>query len=85
MLKRPRLIPCLLLLDGGLVKTTQFKRPNYLGDPINTVKLFSEMGVDELCIQASRLPVVRPSSPSANWNIKPWKHNVFRVFSFVLV
>ena len=51
MLKRPRLIPCLLLLDGGLVKTTQFKRPNYLGDPINTVKLFSEMGVDELCIQ----------------------------------
>lgn len=51
MLKRPRLIPCLLLLDGGLVKTTRFKDPNYLGDPINTVKLFSEMGVDELCIQ----------------------------------
>lgn len=51
MLKRPRLIPCLLLLDGGLVKTTRFREPNYLGDPINTVKLFSEMGVDELCIQ----------------------------------
>ncbi|MDD5898022.1 MAG: AglZ/HisF2 family acetamidino modification protein [Clostridia bacterium] len=51
MLRRPRLIPCLLLLDGGLVKTTRFRQPNYLGDPINTVRLFSEMGVDELCIQ----------------------------------
>ena len=51
MLKRPRLIPCLLMLDGGLVKTIRFKKPDYLGDPINTVKLFSEMGVDELCIQ----------------------------------
>ncbi len=51
MYHRPRLIPCLLLSDGGLVKTTRFKDPNYLGDPINAVKIFSEKCVDELCIQ----------------------------------
>ena len=42
MYHRPRLIPCLLLSDGGLVKTVRFKDPNYLGDPINAVKIFSE-------------------------------------------
>lgn len=51
MLRRPRLIPCLLLSDGNLVKTIKFKDPNYLGDPINAVKIFSEKCVDELCIQ----------------------------------
>lgn len=50
MYKRPRVIPCLLLVDGGLVKTTKFKKPNYLGDPINAVKIFNEKQVDELCI-----------------------------------
>lgn len=58
MYHRPRLIPCLLLSEGGLVKTTRFKEPNYLGDPINAVKIFSEKCVDELCvqdIQASRM------------------------------
>lgn len=51
MYHRPRLIPCLLLSDGGLVKTVRFKDPNYLGDPINAVKIFSEKCVDELCVQ----------------------------------
>lgn len=51
MYHRPRLIPCLLLSDGGLVKTTRFRDPRYLGDPINAVKIFSEKCVDELCIQ----------------------------------
>lgn len=51
MFHRPRLIPCLLLSDGSLVKTVQFKEPTYLGDPINAVKIFSEKCVDELCIQ----------------------------------
>lgn len=51
MYHRPRLIPCLLLSDGNLVKTTRFKEPNYLGDPINAVKIFSEKCVDELCVQ----------------------------------
>ncbi|MEA4927690.1 MAG: AglZ/HisF2 family acetamidino modification protein [Candidatus Limiplasma sp.] len=51
MYHRPRLIPCLLLSDGNLVKTRKFKDPVYLGDPINAVKIFSEKCVDELCIQ----------------------------------
>ena len=51
MFHRPRLIPCLLLSDGNLVKTRKFKEPTYLGDPINAVKIFSEKCVDELCIQ----------------------------------
>ena len=42
MYHRPRLIPCLLLSDGNLVKTRKFKDPVYLGDPINAVKIFSE-------------------------------------------
>jgi len=51
MFHRPRLIPCLLLSDGNLVKTRKFKDPTYLGDPINAVKIFSEKCVDELCVQ----------------------------------
>jgi cyclase len=40
-----------LLLHGqGLVKTIRFQEPRYLGDPINTVKIFNDKGVDELCI-----------------------------------
>lgn len=44
----PRVIPCLLLRNGGLVKTVNFKDPKYLGDPINIVKIFNEKEVDEL-------------------------------------
>ena len=43
-----RVIPCLLLKGTGLVKTTQFKNPKYVGDPINTVRIFNEKEVDEL-------------------------------------
>jgi len=43
-----RVIPCLLLLDRGLVKTIRFKNPTYIGDPINAVKIFNEKEVDEL-------------------------------------
>ena len=50
MFQRPRLIPCLLLQGNGLVKTIRFRDGKYLGDPINTVKIFNEKGVDELCI-----------------------------------
>lgn len=50
MFYRPRLIPCLLLKEQGLVKTTKFSNPRYLGDPINAVKIFNGKGVDELCI-----------------------------------
>jgi Imidazoleglycerol-phosphate synthase len=44
----PRVIPCLLLYNAGLVKTVNFKDPKYLGDPINIVKIFNEKEVDEL-------------------------------------
>ena len=47
---RSRLIVSLLLKDGGLVKTVKFKEPRYLGDPINTVRIFNEKEVDELAI-----------------------------------
>ncbi len=45
---RPRLIPVLLLDDKVLVKTIQFKKPNYIGDPINAVKIFNDLEADEL-------------------------------------
>jgi cyclase len=45
---RSRIIPCLLMHDGGLVKTRQFTDPKYLGDPLNAVKIFNEKEVDEL-------------------------------------
>jgi cyclase len=47
---RPRIIPCLLLQDGGLVKTVRFSDPKYVGDPINAVKIFNEKEVDELIV-----------------------------------
>lgn len=50
MYYRPRLIPCLSIKDRGLVKTIKFSNPRYLGDPINTVKIFNGKAVDELCI-----------------------------------
>ncbi len=46
----PRVIPCLLISDRSLVKTTQFKSPSYVGDPINAVKIFNDKEVDELII-----------------------------------
>jgi cyclase len=54
----PRIIPCLLIHNHGLVKTVKFKDPKYVGDPINAVKIFNEKEVDELIvldIDASRL------------------------------
>lgn len=45
---RSRIIPCLLLHQGGLVKTRRFKEPKYVGDPLNAVKIFNEKEVDEL-------------------------------------
>ena len=46
----PRIIPCLLVKNKGLVKTRKFKDPKYIGDPINTVKIFNEKEVDELVV-----------------------------------
>lgn len=47
---RPRIIPCLLIKDSGLVKSVQFKDYKYVGDPINAVKIFNEKEVDEIII-----------------------------------
>jgi cyclase len=47
---RPRIIPCLLVHKGGLVKTQAFKAPKYVGDPINAVKIFNEKECDELIV-----------------------------------
>jgi imidazole glycerol phosphate synthase subunit HisF len=47
---RPRIIPCLLIKDGGLVKSVQFKNYKYIGDPINAVRIFNEKESDELMV-----------------------------------
>lgn len=47
---RPRIIPCLLIHKGGLVKTVQFGSPKYVGDPLNAVRIFNEKEVDELMV-----------------------------------
>ncbi|MGL4765678.1 MAG: AglZ/HisF2 family acetamidino modification protein [Aeromonas sp.] len=47
---RARIIPCLLVHDGGLVKTQKFKDAKYVGDPINAVKIFNEKEADELMV-----------------------------------
>ena len=47
---RPRVIPCLLIHENGLVKTVKFRDPKYVGDPINAVRIFNEKQVDELIV-----------------------------------
>jgi cyclase len=46
----PRIIPCLLVKNNGLVKTVKFGSPKYVGDPINAVRIFNEKEVDELMV-----------------------------------
>jgi len=48
--KRIRIIPVLLLHKGGLVKSIRFKNYQYVGDPINAVKIFNEKEVDEIIV-----------------------------------
>lgn len=47
---RVRVVPVLLLRRGDLVKTVQFKKPTYIGDPINAVRIFNDKRVDELIL-----------------------------------
>jgi cyclase len=47
---RPRIISCLLVHQGRLVKTQCFKDPKYVGNPINAVRIFNEKEVDELMV-----------------------------------
>jgi cyclase len=46
----PRIIPVLLIDNGKLVKSIAFNKLNYIGDPLNAVKIFNEYEVDELMI-----------------------------------
>jgi cyclase len=46
----PRVIPCLLLEGGGLVKTVKFRDPRYVGDPINAVRIFNDKQADEIAV-----------------------------------
>ncbi len=54
---RTRVIPCLQLIDESLVKTVKFDKYGYIGDPINTVRIFNELEVDELCFLDIRASV----------------------------
>ncbi len=47
---KSRVIPFLLLHKGALYKTINFKSHKYIGDPINAVRIFNEMCVDELVL-----------------------------------
>jgi cyclase len=47
---RPRIIPVLLLKNSALVKSIQFKNHNYIGDPINAVRIFNDLKADELIL-----------------------------------
>lgn len=49
-MKRVRVIPVLLLSQGGMVKPKGFGKARYLGDPINAVKIFNEKMADELIL-----------------------------------
>jgi cyclase len=46
----PRVIPCLLVDDEAMVKTTRFGEPRYLGDPVNVINLFNRFEVDEIVL-----------------------------------
>ncbi len=45
-----RVMPILLLSKGGLVKTSRFSNPSYIGDPINAIRIFNDKEVDELVL-----------------------------------
>lgn len=45
---KTRVIPCLLLKNGALVKTIRFQNPDYVGDPSNAIRIYNEKEVDEL-------------------------------------
>jgi cyclase len=49
-MRRIRVIPILLIQNGGVVKSVNFKNHNYIGDPINAVKIFNDKEVDEIAI-----------------------------------
>tara|TARA_B110001450_G_scaffold256874_1_gene289213 strand:+ start:115 stop:867 length:753 start_codon:yes stop_codon:yes gene_type:complete len=58
-----RLIPIFLIDDNGqLVKTRKFKKRKYIGDPIVALRLFNDLGADEVTILYIGDGSSRPSS-----------------------
>ena len=49
-MNHPRLIPCLLLKQGVIVRSQLFKVHQVIGNPMSTVKRLSDWNVDELII-----------------------------------
>jgi len=49
-MRRYRVIPVLMLHQGGLYKSVNFKKHRYVGDPINAVRIFNDKEVDEMII-----------------------------------
>ena len=49
-MRRTRVIPVLLIHKKGVYKTTKFKEPTYIGDPINAIRLFNDLEADEIII-----------------------------------
>jgi cyclase len=49
-MKKFRIIPILTVIDNKLVKTQNFKKPIYLGDPLNAIRVFNDKEVDELVL-----------------------------------
>ena len=77
---RTRVIPTLLLKDDGLVKTTKFKKPKYVGDPINAVKIFNDKEVDELIFLDI---TATPQNRGPNFNlIKDIANEAFMPFGY---
>jgi len=60
---KTRVMPCLLLRGSGLVKTVRFRDPKYVGDPINTVRIYNEKEVDELVVLDISAAFERHSPP----------------------
>jgi len=46
----PRVIPVLTIDGVGLYRTKRFKKPSYVGDPLNAIRIFNEKEVDELVV-----------------------------------
>jgi cyclase len=57
----PRVIPALTLIEDGLYRTRRFRKPSYVGDPLNAVRIFNEKEVDEM--------IVLDITPEHDWNI----------------
>ena len=47
---RKRIIPCLLLSEGSLIKTINFRDRKYIGDPLNAIRIFNQKKADEIII-----------------------------------